>query len=144
MSKLLRKVIGFVWIASFAAACNCSAANPAAHGGVNTQASAPLAHGWIVGTVEQDSCAADPCPYARPPLPLRARVTARSISKRGHRRRVTGPQVTSSDGQGRFRLRVPADVYEVRAEPHQQRLRCRTRQVSVRPRRTSRVLIICR
>ena len=144
MSKLSRRITGFVWIASIAAACNCGAANPAAQTGGNTQASAPLAHGWIAGTVEQDSCAADPCPYARPPLPLRARVTARSISNQGHRQRVGRAHTTSSDGQGRFRLRVAAGVYEVRAEPRHQRLRCRARQVSVRPRTTSRVLITCR
>src|SRR3954454_23376233 len=111
-------------ITAVALASGCGAAPVRTRGGAAPQHAAP-AREWVAGTVEDDGCASEPCPYARPPMPVRARVTVRSIRRTSPRGGPVRSLTPSSDGQGRFRLRVRAGRYVVRAYPRDSRLRCR-------------------
>jgi len=120
--------LAVVAIAAVALASGCGAAPVRTRGGAAPGHAAP-ARERVAGTVEDDGCASDPCPYARPPLPVRARVTVRPIRRTSPRGGPVRSLTTSSDGQGRFRLRVASGRYVVRAYPQDSRLRCRARRV---------------
>jgi hypothetical protein len=96
--------------------------------------------GRVTGSVVDDGCARTPCPLARPPLPIVARVR---LEQTGRGRPTRTAARTTTDGQGRFTLRVAAGSYRLATTPTATGPTCQSSRLRVSPGADVHVVVSC-